>query len=119
MSLLVSTKIYAINPGVATRVVRDWRVVMVPDDNNSIDVLGLYEGIANHTFDLLEPFLAFEGDKSIKAQIGRSQVAKDYPDIPLSVKLADAARSFGIYFKFFVLLGPKDASKSSARLWNT
>ena len=42
MSLLVSTKIYVANSGAATRVARDWRVVMIPDDiKQSLDVLGL------------------------------------------------------------------------------
>lgn len=105
MSLLVSTKIYATRGGAtlgaATRVARDWRVVMVPDDNNSMDILGLYNGIGSHTFDQLEPFVAFEGDKSVRAQVGRSQTSQDYQDIPLSVKVADAA---GIYFQVFCML---------------
>ncbi len=37
----MSTKIYA-TKGSGFSVVRDWRVVMVPDDNNTLDVLGLY-----------------------------------------------------------------------------
>ena len=71
-------------------------VRMVPDDNNTLDVLG-------HAFDQLEPFTD-EGDRCVRAQVGRSQTAQDYQDIPLSIKVADAAQSFGIYFKFFVVL---------------
>ena len=40
MSLLVSTKIYTAK-GSGIRVVRDWRVMMIPDDNNTWDVLSL------------------------------------------------------------------------------
>ena len=89
-----------------TKVARDWRVVMVrmvPDDNNTLDVLGPYTGIGSHAFDQLEPFTD-EGDRCVRAQVGRSQTAQDYQDIPLSIKVADAAQSFGIYFKFFVVL---------------
>ena len=78
-------------------------VRMVPDDNNTLDVLGLYTGIGSHAFDQLEPFTD-EGDRCVRAQVGRSQTAQDYQDIPLSIKVADAAQSFGIYFKFFVVL---------------
>ena len=63
MSLLVSTKIYTTRCA-TTKVARDWRVVMVrmvPDDNNTLDVLGLYTGIGSHAFDQLEPFTN-EGD---------------------------------------------------------
>ena len=104
MSLLVSTKIYTTRGLGVPRVARDWRVVMVPDDDNHLDVLGLYNGIGSHTFDLLEPFVALEGDKSVRAQVGKHQTAQVYQDIPLSVKVSDAAQSFGIYFKFFVEL---------------
>ena len=31
------------------------QVVMIPDDNNSFDILGLYDGISSHTFDEVEP----------------------------------------------------------------
>ena len=38
-----------------------------------------------------------------KAQVGKAQAAQDFQDIPLSVKVADAARtSLGMYFKFCV-----------------
>ena len=77
-----------------------WRVVMVPDDDNNSDILGLYTGIGSHAFDRLEPFVAIEGDKSVRAQVGKHQTAQDYQDIPLSVKVSDTALSFGIYFKF-------------------
>lgn len=107
MSLLVSTKIYTTRPGAAARVARDWRVVMVPDSDNTVDVLGLYNGISSHAFDELEPYVAIEGDQSIRAQVGRLETGPSQ-DIPLSVKLADAANAFGIYFKFFVR--PEDAS---------
>ena len=76
---------------------------MVPDDNNTLDVLGLYTGIGSYAFDQLEPFTD-EGDRCVRAQVGRSQTAQDYQDIPLSIKVADAAQLFGIYFKFFVVL---------------
>ena len=48
---------------------RDWRVVMVrmvPDDNNTLDVLGLYTGIGSHAFDQLEPFTD-EGDRCVSS----------------------------------------------------
>ena len=101
-SLLVSTKIYSCEGG-ATKVVRDWRVVMIPDDNNSLDILGLFNGICSHTYDPMEPFVGFAEDRPIKAQVGRSQTAQGYHDLPLSVKVLDASKSFGIYFKFFIM----------------
>ena len=33
-------------------------------------------------------------------------------DIPLSVKLADATNTFGIYFKFFIRLEPEEPDPS-------
>ena len=54
----MSTKVYVMctNSGAATRVARDWRVViMIPDDiKQSLDVLGLYKGISSHSFDDME-----------------------------------------------------------------
>ncbi len=76
MSLLLSTKIDT-TKGSDFRVVRDWRVVMIPDDNNTLDVLSLYNGIGSHTFNQLEPFV---GDKSVRAHVGRSQAGLDYQD---------------------------------------
>ena len=39
----------------ATRVAKDWRVVMVPENNNTVGIMGLFNGISSHTFDE-EPF---------------------------------------------------------------
>ena len=99
----MSTKIYYISrPRAAARVARDWRVVLVLDSNNTLDVLGLYNAISSHAFDEQEPFVAIEGgDQSVRAQVGRLETGPSQ-DIPLSVKVADAAQAFGIYFKFFV-----------------
>ena len=68
---------------------------MVPDSNNTLDVLGLYDGICRHSFDQHEPFVAIEGNSSVRAQVGRLQTGLSQ-DIPLSVKLADATNTFGI-----------------------
>ena len=68
-------------------------MVMVPDDNNSLDILGLYNGIGSHAFDQLEPFSAFRSDKSVRVQVGKSQTAQDYQDIPLCVKVSDAVQT--------------------------
>ena len=89
----MSTKIFSTRPGAAARVARDWRVVMVPDSNNTLDVLGLYDGICSHSFDQHEPFVAIGGSSSVKAQVGRLETGLSQ-DIPLS----DATNTFGIYF---------------------
>ena len=68
---------------------------MLPDDNNSLDLLGLYTGISNHAFDELDPFVPPDY-KSIRVQVGKSQLANDYQDIPLCVKVSAAAQTFGI-----------------------
>ncbi len=39
--------------------------------------------------------LAFEGDKSVRAQVGRAQAGLNYQDISLSVKVSAAVQSFG------------------------
>ena len=75
MSLLVSMKIL-FQSSMTTRVVREWRIVALPDGNQDLDVVGLYRGICCCTFDQLEPYVALEGD------------------IPLLVKVADAAKIF-------------------------
>ena len=104
MSLLVSMKIL-FQSSVTTRVVREWRIVALPDGNQDLDVVGLYRGICCRTFvgfDQLEPYVAVEGDRPIRVQVGTSETGT-YQDIPLLVKVADTAKSFGIYFKFFVV----------------
>ena len=65
MSLLVSTKIL-FQSSVTTRVVREWRIVALPDGNQDLDVVGLYRGICCRTFDQLEPYVAVEGDRPIR-----------------------------------------------------
>ncbi len=74
---------------------------MVPDSNNTLDILGLYNAISSHAFDEQEPFVAIKGDQSVRAQVGRLETGQSQ-DISLSVKVADAVQAFGIYFKFFV-----------------
>ena len=60
------------------------------DGNESLDIVELYRGIFYHTFDSMEPYVAMDGDRPIRAQVGKSQTGKsDY--IPLSVMLVDAA----------------------------
>ena len=75
---------------------------MIPDDNNILDILGLFNGICTHTYDPMEPFVGFVEDR-LKDQVGRSQTAQGYHDLPLSVKVSDASKSFGIYFKFIIM----------------
>ena len=92
----MSTKIYVMctnsRSGAATRVARDWRVViMIPDDiKQSLDVLGLYKGISSHSFEDMEPFVPMMDSSNLtKAQVRKAQAAQDFQDIPLSVKVAD------------------------------
>ena len=72
-------------------------MVVVPDDNNSLDVLGLFSGVFCHTFDQLEPFVAIEANiKSVLAQVGKSRAAEDmYQDFPLSVNVTGAVSNLG------------------------
>ena len=100
MALLVSTKIifeYAAKTAVAC----DWRVVMIPEDGYSdVTFIDLYQNILNHTFDPLEPFVLSE-ELSIRVQIGKEQAGK-FQEIPITVKVADAISTFGVYIKYFV-----------------
>jgi len=131
MSLLVPTKIYftSSRPRAAATVARDWWVVLVPDNNNTLDVIGLYNAISSHAFDEQKLFAAIEGDDhSVRAQVGRLETGSSQ-NIPLSVKVADAAQVLEIYFKFFVTGGedcsgedsgtpsPRDACKVKANLF--
>lgn len=50
----------------------------------------------------MEPFVTLE-ERPIKAHVGKSQMAQEYQDFPLSVKVVDASKTFGIYFKFFIM----------------
>ena len=65
------------------------------EDVRRTDILCLYVGIVDHTFDSLEPYSPLVGsrDAPVRALIGKTQKAKD---IPLTVCVADAVALFGI-----------------------
>jgi hypothetical protein len=51
----------------------------------------------------LEPLILPEDKNApIRVQIGRSQNANDFQDVPLTVKVSDALALFGVYVKFFM-----------------
>ena len=55
MPLLVSTKVLS-KQGVYTELLRDWRIVSIPDETAVyLDVTALFEGIKSHQFDEHEP----------------------------------------------------------------
>ena len=76
----MSTKLFFQNSE-STRVVREWRIVSIPDGNEGIDVIGLYMGICSHSFDPMEPYVPVEGDRPIRVQVGKEQMGKDYQDL--------------------------------------
>ena len=78
-----------------TRVVREWRIVALPDGNQDLDVVGLYRGICCRTVDQLEPYVAVGGDRPIRVQVGTSQTGTS--------PVGQGAKSFGIYSNFLFL----------------
>ena len=87
-----------------TRVVRDWRVVSIPDeDSRSIDVATLFFRILDHVYDLMEPFNPYSADKkaAIYVEVGSSQAAS-FQGVPLSASIAELV-AFGSYLKFYIL----------------
>ena len=104
--MLVSTRILIQN-GRRTHVVRDWRVVSIPEEDASrTDILRLYTGICEHSYDALEPFSPPSESRNapVRALIGRAQNAMDFQDVPLNVCVADAVSLFGVYIKFIIML---------------
>ena len=102
--MLLSTRI-VFQFAARTALARDWRVVNVPDDeSNNVNFIDLYVKIVEHSLDALEPFILSEDKKNtpIRVQIGRSQNASDFQDVPLTVKVSDALALFDMYVKFFV-----------------
>lgn len=103
MPLLVSTKVLS-KQGVYTKLLRDWRIVSIPDETaEHLDVAALFEGIKSHQFDEHEPLTLENEDQPLKVQIGDSQNAKNFQDLPLSAVVRDVVSMFGLYIKFFLL----------------
>ena len=103
MALLVSIKM-VFQYLTKTAIARDWRVVMVPEDEcSTVTFADLYQKILNHVLDPMEPFILPEEQKdaSIRVQIGKEQTGS-FQDIPLAVRVADAMPTFGIYIKYFI-----------------
>lgn len=73
-------------------------MVEVPDSNNTMDLLDLYNSISNHTLDELEPFVPVVGDQCVRMQVGKLETGH-CQDIPLTALVADAARTFGNRFQ--------------------
>lgn len=111
--MLVSTKIlrqYADR----TQVVREWRVVQVPEEDACItDISTLFVRILDHVYDPMEPFRPLETgrDAPIRAEIGSSQNGTDFQGIPVTVCISDAV-GFGLYIKFYILHENEEASSS-------
>ena len=100
MPLLVSTKVLS-KQGVYTKLLRDWRIVSIPDETAVyLDVTALFEGIKCHQFDEHEPLTLEKEDQPLKVQISNSQNAKN---LPLSALVRDVVSMFGLYMKFFLL----------------
>ena len=103
MPLLVSTKVLS-KQGMYTKLLRDWRIVSVPDETAAyLNVTALFEGIKSHQFDEHEPLTLENEDQPLKVQIGNSQNAKNFQDLPLSAVVRDVVSMFGLYMKFFLL----------------
>ena len=82
-------------------------MVNVPDDESKdVNFIDLYMKIDEHTFDPLEPFVLHENKKNalIHVQIGKSQNASDFQDVPLTVKVMRWRCLVCTSLKFFVLL---------------
>ena len=103
MPLLVSTKVLS-KQGMYTKLLRDWRIVSIPDETAVyLDVTALFEGIKSHQFDEHELLTFEKEDQPLKVQIGNSQNAKNFQDLPLSAIVRDVVSMFGLYMKFFLL----------------
>ena len=65
----------------------------------TVNFIDLYVKIVEHSLDALEPLILPEDKKNapIRVQIGRSQNASDFQDVPLTVKVSDALAVFGVY----------------------
>ena len=112
MPLLVSTKVLS-KQGVYTKILRDWRIVSISDETAVyLNVTALFEGIKCHQFDEHEPLTLEKEDQPLKVQIGNSQNAKNFQDLPLSALVRDVVSMFGLYMKFFLL--EDDEGPSSA-----
>ena len=115
LKMLLSTRI-VFQFAARTTLARDWRVVNVPDDeSNNVNFIDLYVKIVEHSLDALEPLILPEDKKNapIRVQIGRSQNASDFQDVPLTVKVSDALALFGVYVKFFVQCEEPPCSSTS------
>ena len=113
--MLLSTRI-VFQFAARTTLARDWRVVNVPDDEfSNVNFVDLYVKIVEHSLDALEPLVLPEDKKNapIRVQIGRSQNASDFQDVPLTVKVSDALALFGVYVKFFVQCEEPPCSSTS------
>lgn len=113
---LLSTKIFRQHLE-RTQVVRDWRVVQVPEeDAQVIDISTLFTRIRDRVYDPSEPFQQLETDRdaTIRAKIGDSKCCNDFQDIPVTgVCIADAESRFGHFIKLYILRGNEQATSSS------
>lgn len=92
--MLVSTRVLT-QTGSKMQVARDWRVVSIPEEDiRRTDILCLYTGIVDHTYNSLEPYSPPPGSR----------------DVPLNVCVADAVALFGVYLKFIVVLEDDEAT---------
>ena len=110
--MLLSTKVLQ-RKGSKTVLVRDWRVVNIPEEDTSqTDILALYRGVCDHTYDPLEPYTpsANEKDVPLRALIGKTQNGNDFQDIPLNVNVRDAVALFGVYIKFILCVDGQDSA---------
>ena len=77
---------------------RDWRIVVVPDDDASsgATVLSLFQGIVDHSFESTEPFsLSPETqDSPVQALVGKVQ--ESLQDVPLTARLSEVVATFGM-----------------------
>ena len=75
VKMLLSTRI-VYQFATRTALAREWRVVMVPDDEcSTVNFIDLYLKIVNHTLDPLEPFVLPEdkNNSPIRVRIGKSK----------------------------------------------
>ena len=114
--MLISTKILRKHSS-KTTVVRDWRVVQVPEEDAAVTSIStLFKRLCDHVYDPMEPFQPTQTDKEapVRAEIGSSQKGSDFQSIPLSVMLGDAVNLFGLYIKLYILVEEEENMDASA-----
>ena len=110
--MLVSTLILSNKTSVA----REWRVVTIPSEDTEVDIGTFFQCIIDHVYDPLEPFHPTPRDRNspLRASVGTTQKG-DFQEIPLIASLAEVARTFGIYLKFFIILEDQTDDSSTIR----